>query len=123
MSAARPDEVVEEMVNSLGIAPEEVHRVSAKTGLGVLELLDIIVDRVPPPSGNREAPLRALIFDAVYDEFRGVIVYVRLVDGALRPRQHIRMMGTDRTYEVEEVGTFAPKMQPGMRQLLAPRSG
>jgi GTP-binding protein LepA len=111
MSAARPDEVIEEMVNSLGIRPEEVHRVSAKTGHGVPELLDIIVDRVPPPAGDPAAPLRALIFDAVYDEYRGVIVYVRLVDGSLRPRQQIRMMGTDRTYEVEEVGMFTPKMQ------------
>jgi GTP-binding protein LepA len=111
MSAARPDEVVEEMVNSLGIRPEEVHRVSAKTGFGVPELLDIIVDRVPPPSGDPAAPLRALIFDAVYDEYRGVIVYVRLVDGTLRPRQQIRMMGTDRTYEVEEVGIFRPDME------------
>jgi GTP-binding protein LepA len=111
MSAARPDEVIEEIQNSLGIAAEEVHRVSAKTGFGVPELLDIIVDRVPAPRGSPDAPLRALIFDAVYDEFRGVIVYVRVKDGTLRPGQTILMMGTNRAYEVEEVGTFTPKMQ------------
>jgi GTP-binding protein LepA len=111
MAAARPDEVIEEMVNSLGIDPETVHRVSAKTGEGVEELLDIIVDRIPSPPGNSQAPLRALIFDAVYDEYRGVIVYVRIVDGSLRPGMQVLMMGTNRSYYVEEVGIFTPKMQ------------
>ena len=111
MSAARPDEVIEEMVNSLGIDPAEVHRVSAKTGFGVPELVDLIVDRVPPPRGDDAGPLRALIFDAVYDEFRGVIVYVRVKDGCIRPGQQILMMGKDRSYEVEEVGIFTPKME------------
>ncbi|HVR76056.1 MAG TPA: translation elongation factor 4 [Planctomycetota bacterium] len=111
MAAARPDEVIEEMVHALGIDPGHVHRVSAKTGFGVPELLEIIVDRVPAPSGRPDAALRALIFDAVYDEYRGVIVYVRMVDGALRPGQHILMMGAGRTFEVEEVGIFGPKME------------
>ena len=111
MSAARPDEVIEEMVNSLGIDPAEVHRVSAKTGFGVPELVDLIVDRIPPPRGDAEGPLRALIFDAVYDEFRGVIVYVRVKDGSIRPGQQILMMGKDRSYEVEEVGIFRAKME------------
>ena len=111
MSAARPDEVIEEMGNSLGITPESVHRVSGKTGMGVPELLDIIVERVPPPVGEPDAPLKALIFDATYDEYRGVIVYVRVRDGAIRKGQHVLMMGAGRTYEVEEVGAFRPKMQ------------
>ncbi len=111
MAAARPEEVIEEMVNSLGIAPESVHHVSGKTGMGVPELMDIIVERIPPPAGKPDAPLRALIFDATYDEYRGVIVYVRLVDGSLKRGQQVLMMGAGRHYEVEEVGIFSPKMQ------------
>ncbi|MBI4601662.1 MAG: elongation factor 4 [Planctomycetes bacterium] len=117
MAAARPDEVIEEMVHALAIDPGRVHRVSAKTGLGVPELLDLVVERIPPPSGKEEAPLRALIFDASYDEYRGVIVYIRVVDGAIRPGQSILTMGAGRRYEVEEVGIFNPKMQklPALR--------
>ena len=111
LSVARPDDVIEEMVNSLGIDPDEVYRVSAKTGQGVPELLDGIVERIPPPSNQSDAPLRALIFDGAYDEYRGVIVYVRIVDGTLRPRQQVLMMGKGQDYEVEEVGIFSPKMK------------
>jgi GTP-binding protein LepA len=111
MAAARPEEATEEMVNSLGIDPETVERVSAKTGQGVPELLDVIVDRVPPPAGDPEAPLRGLIFDAQYDSYRGVIVYVRIVDGALRKGQQIAMMETSQRYEVEQVGIFTPEMR------------
>ncbi len=109
---ARPEEVIEEMEHTLGVLPEEVIRVSAKTGLGVEEVLDAIIDRVPPPGGDSAAPLRALIFDSVYDGYRGVIVYVRVFDGSLRPGDKIYMMKTNRTYEVTEVGIFKPKMTP-----------
>ena len=111
LGVARPDEIIEEMVNSLGVDPDEVYRVSAKTGQGVPELLDGIVEHIPEPTGHTDAPLRALIFDGVYDEYRGVIVYVRIVDGALRTGQQILMLGKDRHYEVEEVGIFSPKMK------------
>lgn len=110
MAAARPEEVIEEMVHALGIDPPSVLRVSAKTGEGVPDLIEAIVERIPPPGGSPAGPTRALIFDAVYDEFRGVIVYVRVVDGALRPGQQILMMGTGRAFHVEEVGAFTPKM-------------
>ncbi len=122
MSTARPDEVIEEMVNALAIDPELVHRVSGKTGMGVPELLDIIVERIPPPLGQVDSSLRALIFDASYDEYRGVIIYVRLMDGTLKKGQQILMMGTNRHYEVEEVGIFTPKMQK-LKQLNAGEVG
>jgi GTP-binding protein LepA len=111
LATARVEEVAEEMENSLGIRPEETLRVSAKTGQGVPELLEAIADRIPPPEGDPAGPLRALIFDAVYDEFRGVICYVRLKDGLLEPGMQVLMMGTQRHYEVEEVGCFTPKMK------------
>ncbi|MEE9200263.1 MAG: translation elongation factor 4, partial [Candidatus Brocadiales bacterium] len=109
---ARPEEVIEEMEHTLGVLPEEVIRVSAKTGLGVEEVLDAIIDRVPPPGGDSAAPLRALIFDSVYDGYRGVIVYVRVFDGSLTPGDKVYMMKTNRTYEVTEAGIFKPKMTP-----------
>jgi GTP-binding protein LepA len=107
---ARPDEVIEEMGNTLGIIPQEVLWASAKTGSGVEEILEAIVERVPPPPGDPGGRLRALIFDSVYDDYRGVIVYVRVVDGALRPGTAITMLGTGRSYTIEEVGRFVPKM-------------
>ena len=111
MAAARPDEVSEEMVNALGLDEIEFHRVSAKSGIGVPELIDLIVDRVPPPHGNPDGELRALVFDAVYDEYRGVIAYVRVVDGSLERGQHVLMLGTRRHHEIEELGIFTPKME------------
>ena len=111
MAAARPEEVTEELVNSLGINPDDIQQVSAKTGLGVPELLAHIVKTVPPPEGDANAPPRALVFDAVYDEYRGVIVYIRMIDGVLKPRQSVLMMGTRRHYDIEELGSFTPKMR------------
>ncbi len=110
VGTSRPDEVTEEVVNSIGVGADEILRVSAKTGDGVRELLDAIVERVPPPSGSEDAAPRALIFDSVYDEYRGVIVYVRIVDGTLKRGDQILMLGTERHYEIEEIGTFTPKM-------------
>jgi GTP-binding protein LepA len=111
LAGARPDDAIEEIHNSLGLDAEEVHRVSAKTGAGVPELVDLIIDRIPPPSGRPAAPLRALIFDSVYNEFRGVVAYVRVVDGSLRPGMPILMKSSNRTFTVEEVGIFTPKMR------------
>lgn len=112
LQQARPEEVAGEMEHSLGILPKEVIRVSAKTGLGVEEVLDAVIDRIPPPQGDPTAPLRALIFDSVYDEYRGVIVYIRVFDGSIRPGDKVYMMKTRRAFEVTEVGVFRPRMSP-----------
>ena len=110
LAHARPDEVAEEIEQSIGIDATDSLAVSAKTGKGVSELLDELVARIPPPAGDPSAPLRALIFDAVYDEFRGIIVYLRVVSGRLEERQRVAMMGTGKTYDAIELGRFAPKM-------------
>jgi GTP-binding protein LepA len=107
---ARPDEVREEIENSLGIDATESLAVSAKTGQGVPAVLDRIVESVPAPGGNPKSPLRALIFDAVYDEFRGIIVYLRVVDGTIAEKSQIHMLGTDKVYEAVEIGRFTPYM-------------
>jgi len=112
LAHSRPDEVAEEIENSLAVEATDAIRISAKTGLNVREVLDRIVERVPPPGGDPDGPLRALIFDAVYDEFRGVIVYLRVIDGAIRRKDRVRMLGTGKVYETLEIGRFQPKMKP-----------
>jgi len=107
---ARPDEISEEIENSLGIDASDALAISAKTGVGVPAVLDRIVERIPPPSGDPSAPLRALIFDAVYDEYRGIIVYMRVVDGTIEEGQTIEMLGTGKKYDAVEIGRFSPKM-------------
>jgi len=109
---ARPDEIAEEIENSLAIEATDALRVSAKSGEGVLAVLDRVVERVPHPKGDPSAPLRALIFDAQYDEYRGVIVYLRIVDGTIRRKDTIHMLGTDKVFETVELGVYAPKMVP-----------
>ncbi len=109
---ARPDEVLLEIEEALCLPAEEAFQVSAKTGKGVEELLRALVDLVPPPGGDPSPPLQALIFDAVFDEYRGVIVYVRLARGSMRRGDKILMLGAGTTYEVLEVGRFTPKMTP-----------
>ena len=109
---SRPDEVAEEIEHSLAIDATDALTVSAKTGKGVEAVLDQVVERVPPPSGDPDAPLQALIFDAVYDEYRGIIVYMRLFNGTLKKRDMVRMLGTDKVYEAVEIGRFEPKMTP-----------
>ncbi len=108
LPGAQPDKYAEEISNILGGRPEDVLRVSAKTGEGVLELLNEIVDTVPCPVGDAEAPLRALIFDSVYDTYRGVVTYIRVVDGHLNHRDRILMMSTKATHEVLEIGVISP---------------
>ncbi len=110
LAHARPDEVSEEIENSLAIEATDALPISAKTGTGVDAVLDRVVERIPPPTGDPAAPLRALIFDAVYDEYRGVIVYLRMFDGTLKRRDLIRMLGTGTDYEALEIGRFSPKM-------------
>ena len=108
---ARPDEIAEEIENSIGVDATEALRVSAKSGLGVKEVLDQIIEKIPAPSGDPADPLRALVIDAVYDEFRGIIVYLRLVDGTIKERDMVYMMGTDKVFEAIEIGRFTPKME------------
>ncbi|HUR26747.1 MAG TPA: GTP-binding protein, partial [Planctomycetota bacterium] len=108
---ARPEVVCEEIENSIGIDASEALRVSAKTGLGVSELLDQIVLKIPAPAGDPDAALRCLIFDAVYDEYRGIIVYLRVVDGTIREKEQIHMLGTDKVYEAIDIGRFTPTLK------------
>jgi GTP-binding protein LepA len=112
MGLARVDESISEMHTVLGIRPAEVLKASGRSGEGVPELLQAIVDRVPPPPGNPDAPLRALVFDSKYDDYRGVIVYIRVVDGRIRKGEKIRLMQAGREYEVMELGRFRPCMSP-----------
>jgi GTP-binding protein LepA len=109
MQAARPDEIKEEILTSLGIDPAEVLAISAKTGQGVPDVFRAIIDRVPPPAGDPNAPLRALIFDSKFDDYQGVITYVRVVDGTLRVGQAIRLMAEGSEYEVTGLGRFRPR--------------
>jgi GTP-binding protein LepA len=106
------DEALREIAELTGVSAEAVLRVSAKTGQGVPELLRAVIDRVPAPGGAGADPLRALVFDSSYDAYRGVVAYVRVVDGMLRARQRIRMMATGLESEPEECGTFAPEAAP-----------
>ncbi|MFM8980199.1 MAG: translation elongation factor 4, partial [Planctomycetia bacterium] len=108
MAASRKDEVIEEMQSVLGIAKGTVLACSAKTGVGVREILDRVVDVIPPPVGDPAAPLKALLFDAVFDSYRGVIIYVKLVDGSLEAGQAIRLCSSGTEYEVLEVGVLQP---------------
>ncbi len=110
LAHARPDEVAEEIENSLAIEATDALCISAKTGQGTEEVLARVVERIPPPQGDPAASLQALIFDAVYDEYRGVIVYLRLFNGTLKKRDMIKMLGTGTTYEAVEIGRFQPKM-------------
>ncbi len=114
LPAADPERVAGEVSSLLGCDPDTILRVSGKTGDGVIELLDAIVEQVPPPQGNAEAPLRALIFDSIYDEYRGVILFVRVVDGVLRKTDAIRLMAAGATGSAIDTGTFAPKQTPAL---------
>ncbi|HEX5245483.1 MAG TPA: translation elongation factor 4 [Tepidisphaeraceae bacterium] len=109
LPSSRPVEVAEEIEQVLGFRAEECILVSAKTGQGIDELIGKLCDQLPPPRGLADAPPRALIFDSVYDDYRGVIVYVRVVDGELRKGQKIRLMGTDRDYQVSDMGKLMPR--------------
>ena len=112
LPGAEPDKHAEEIAGIIGCDPDDVLRVSAKTGDGVRELLDRIVEVVPGPEGESDVPARALIFDSVYDTYRGVVTYVRVVDGQLSARTKILMMSTRATHEVLEIGVISPEMTP-----------
>ncbi len=112
MQASRPDEIKEEIEHSLGIEGSEVLAVSGKTGQGVPELFRALIERIPPPKGTVNAPLRALIFDSKYDEFKGVVTYVRVVDGTIRVGQKVRLMEQGTEHEVLGLGRFRPRETP-----------
>jgi len=103
------ERTIEQMENALAIPKEEALLVSAKEGIGIDDVLEAIVKRIPPPEGSLDAPLKALLFDSWFDSYRGVIVLVRVIDGFIYPGQKIRLMSSGATYEVEEVGVLTPK--------------
>ena len=108
LPSAQPDEVAQEVEDIIGIEAMDAPRISAKTGLNVHEVLEAIVTNLPSPSGDPEKPLKALIFDSLYDSYRGVIVFCRVMDGRMRKGTRIRMMATGAEFEVVEVGYFGP---------------
>ncbi|MFB9686903.1 translation elongation factor 4 [Amycolatopsis plumensis] len=112
LPSADPDKYAGELAHIIGCEPEDVLRVSAKTGTGVGELLDEVVKQVPAPQGDADAPARAMIFDSVYDTYRGVVTYIRVVDGKITPREKIKMMSTGATHELLEVGIISPEPKP-----------
>ena len=108
LPAAEPERVSTEIEQSFGFKESEIYRISAKTGEGVEDLLEAIVTGVEPPRGDPEAPLRALIFDSRYDPYKGVVAYVRVVDGQLKADEPAQLMGTGVTADILETGYFAP---------------
>ena len=112
LPAADPEKYARELAQLIGGDPDDVLRVSGKTGVGVEELLDRVIERIPSPTGDADAPARAMIFDSVYDAYRGVVTYVRMVDGHLTPRERIQMMSTRATHELLEIGVSAPEPIP-----------
>jgi len=110
--SARPDEVAQEIEDLVGIPTDEVIFTSAKEGIGIDEVLEAVVTRIPPPSGDLDAPLRALIFDSHYDPYKGVIAYVRVVDGTAEMGQPLQLMSSGATLEPVEIGVFVPGMEP-----------
>ena len=112
LPSAQPDKYADEIAQLIGVDASEVLRVSGKTGEGVEELLNAIVNLVAPPSGDPDAPTRAMIFDSVYDVYRGVVTYVRVVDGSLSSRTKVKMMATGSTHELLEIGVISPDPTP-----------
>ena len=112
LPSAKPEEVIDDIVDLLGCDPEEVIPASAKTGIGIEEILKAIVERVPAPKGIADEPLQALIFDSVYNPFRGVETYFRVLNGEIKKGQQIKFMATGKSYFADEVGTLRLKQQP-----------
>src|SRR5687767_13454700 len=112
LPAADPDRYAAEIEKVLGIPAETILRISAKTGAGVPELLDAVIEQIPPPQGDGEKPLQALIFDSYYDQYRGVVSAVRVVHGTLATGQRVRFMQAGTTHEVEEIGVRSPANTP-----------
>src|SRR5436309_2490394 len=110
LPGAEPERVADEVAALLGEPADSVRRISAKTGMGVSQVLDELIERVPPPSGDPAAPPRALIFDSEFDQYRGVIAYIRVVDGTLRQGEAVRAMQAGTEADVDDIGFFTPQM-------------
>ncbi|MDP9791542.1 GTP-binding protein LepA [Catenuloplanes nepalensis] len=113
LPAAQPEKYAEELAHLIGCEPEDCLRVSGKTGMGVAHLLDEVVRQLPAPKGEAEAPARAMIFDSVYDIYRGVVTYIRVIDGKIEARDRIKMMSTGAVHELLEIGVISPEMLKG----------
>ncbi|WIV10679.1 translation elongation factor 4 [Proteiniborus sp. MB09-C3] len=118
LPSARPDEIKKEIEDVIGLDCEDAPLISAKDGLNIEDVLESIVKNVPAPEGDKEAPLKALIFDSYYDSYKGVIAMIRVMDGTMKPGTEIKMMATNKIFEVTEVGIFAPKHTP-VKELVA----
>lgn len=112
MDSAMPDEVEDQIVELLGCKRDEIIRASGKTGLGVNEILSAIVEKVPPPVGNSDAPLQCLIFDSVFNSFRGIIAYFKIVNGTIRKGDWVKFVATEKEYEADEIGVLKLNMSP-----------
>ena len=112
MDSAMPDEVEDEIIDLLGCKREEIIRASGKTGMGVKEILDAVVDRIPCPTGDENAPLQALIFDSVFNSFRGIIAYFKVENGVIRTGDHVKFFNTGKEYDADEVGVLKMDMVP-----------
>ncbi|MBU9722519.1 MULTISPECIES: translation elongation factor 4 [Bacillaceae] len=109
LPSAEPERVKQEVEDVIGLPQEDCLLASAKSGIGIEEILEAIVDKVPPPDGDPAAPLKAMIFDSLYDPYRGVIVYMKVVEGTVKPGDKVKMMATGKEFEVQELGVFTPK--------------
>jgi GTP-binding protein LepA len=109
LPSAQPEEARRQMADIIGLDPSHAILTSAKAGTGVQDVLEAVIERLPPPTGDPSAPLKALIFDSWYDAYRGVVIVARVIDGVIRPRMKIRLMALGQEYEVEQVGVFTPK--------------
>ncbi|MEG1754142.1 MAG: GTP-binding protein, partial [Christensenella sp.] len=118
LPSARPDEIAKEIEDVLGLDASDAPRISAKSGENVAQVLEAIVDKLPPPSGDEDKPLKALVFDSVYDNYKGAISYVRVLDGRVSEGTKIKFMATGKVFEATEVGVFAPEFIP-VKQLQA----
>jgi GTP-binding protein LepA len=112
LPAARPEEIAKEMEDLLGVPADQVLKISAKSGIGIQDVLETVIATVPPPSGDENAALRALVFDSHYDSYKGVIAYIRVVDGSVSKHDALHLMATDTTFEPVELGVFSPDMKP-----------
>ena len=112
MPSANPDEVEDEIVDLLGCKPEEIIRASGKTGLGVEDILKAVVERVPSPKGNEEAPLQALIFDSLFNPFRGIIAYFKIENGAIKTGDKVKFFNTGQEYVADEIGVLKMDLIP-----------
>ncbi|MGN0229537.1 MAG: translation elongation factor 4, partial [Muribaculaceae bacterium] len=112
LDSANPDEVEDQVVDFLGCKPEEVLRASGKTGFGVKEVLDAIVERIPAPQGDPKAPLQALIFDSVFNPFRGIIAYFKILNGTIRKDDFVKFVNTEKQYHADEIGVLKMDMMP-----------